>query len=274
MNGNNDVKFTNTESTNQLRQARGGNICNQLATDDVIVLIKSENAHIIGFIEHKPEGKLPKVICCDVHGARSLWLFALAKDAENCQEGVPYLFKIEAIRYNRDDTPYLMVRPVTLLSAELMDSERFGNLIAQTNRFPLYWARNNSTEWNYAPLCERLGLPEDTNTATLCKHAADQALAGNISFEEIVELIYLPESFLENLATSFGGAAPVVKTSNSSNLKLLTPSSNKPKRKRTCKGKKYKEPRQKSTPSTNTSEKSAGGKNKKKDNGAKGKKGK
>lgn len=267
----NNTKFTNV-SVPKMIQARGGNLYNRVPTTEAMNLIQRANAPIIGFIERRIEGKLPKVICCDVAGADSKWLFALAKEADNCQDGVPYLFTIEAVRYNRDDTPYIMVRPVTLLSPELLENERFGDLISKSGRFPMYWCKETSTEWNYAPLCERFNLPADTDKIALCKHAVDQALAGNISFEEIVECIYLPESVLANLAVSLGGATPA-KPSNTRNLNLLTPSRNKPKRKRTCKGKKYKEPRQKPTASTNASSDDKGGKKAKNKDGGK-KKGK
>lgn len=259
MNFDNTKSHNVNESTPQLRQARGGNLYNRVSSTEAMVLIQRWNAPIIGFIERKIEGKLPKVICCDVAGADSKWLFALAKEADNCQNGVPYLFTIEAVRYNRDDTPYVMVKPVTLLSHDLMQNERFGNLIAKSGRFPMYWSLPDSHEWNYAPLCEHFNLPADTSEVALCKHAVDQALAGNISFEEIVELIHLPM----NIAGSFGGADAVTPgTFRPQNISAS--GKNKPKRKRTCKGKKYKEPRQKPASSPNASNNGKGGKNGKK----------
>lgn len=257
----NNTKSANTESTNQLRQARGGNLYNRVSSDEAMELIQRLNAPIIGFIEQKVEGKLPKVICCEVAGARSHWLFALAKNAENCQTGVPYIFTVEAVRYNRDDTPYIMVRPVTLLSADLMQNGRFGDLLVKSGRFPMYWPLDKSSEWNYEPLRKHFNLPDNAIEREVCKHAVDQALAGNISFEEIVDLIHLPARF----AVSLGGAEAV----KPGTLRYQEPAGKKPKRKRTCKGKKYKEPRQKpaATASTNTGK---SGKNK---DGGKKKKG-
>ena len=263
----NNNKSNNVQSTMKLQQARGGNFYNR-APEGALELIHRMGAPIVGFIEQKVEGKLPKVICCNVIGTRSHWLFALAKDAENCREGVPYLFKIKDVRYGRDDAPYLMVYPMAELSPALVRNERFGDLLVKSGRFPLHWPLDTSRTWDYAPLCKRLNLSDTTDERTLCKHAVDQALAGKITFEEIVELIHLPV----NIAGSYGGA-DAVKPGNF-RVEDFSSGKNKPKRKRTCKGKKYKEPRQKPSSTSGGSEKNAGGKNKSKDNGGKGKKGK
>ena len=273
------MNFVNTksdsihESTIQLATARGGNLCN---TDYDLQKILRQGAPVIAFIKEKNVSNLPKGIGCNVAGTDSHWLFTLILDAENCHENVPYLFTIEKIRYNRDDTPYIMVKPVTLLSPKLLENERFGDLIVKSGRFPMHLPVKNPSEWDYEPLRGHFNLPADTSVVEVCQHAVAQALAGNISFEEIVEHIHLPESILANLKVSLGGATPAVKSGNTRNLNLLTPTSrNKSKRKRTCKGKKYKEPRQKATSSTNTANNGKAGKSgKNKDNGAKSKKGK
>ena len=263
----NNTKSNNTQTTFQLRQARGGNMYNHLP-EEAEAIVNRIGAPIIGFIDRKVDGKLPKVNCCEVYGAKSHWLFTLAKGAEECREGVPYIFVIENVRFNRDDTPSLMVHPVKELSPELLRNERFGNLLAKSARFPLQWPNDRPRTWNYEPLCKHFNLPVDTAEIDLCKHAVDQALAGKISFEEVVELIHLPV----DIAGSYGGAA-AVKPGNF-RAEDFSSGKNKPKRKRTCKGKKYKEPRQKGASSSGGSEKSSGGKNKSKDNGGKGKKGK
>lgn len=257
---------SNNQSTFQLRQARGGNMYNHLP-EEAEAIANRIGAPIIGFIERRVDAKLPKVSCCEVYGAKSHWLFTLAKGAEECREGVPYIFIIEDVRYNRDDTPSLMVHPVKEISPELLRNERFGNLLAKSARFPLQWPNEHPRTWNYEPLCKRFNLPENIDEVDLCKHAVDQALAGKITFEEVVELIHLPV----NIAGSFGGAA-AVKPGNF-RAEDFSSGKNKPKRKRTCKGKKYKEPRQKSASSTGASNKGKDGK-KNKDNGGKGKKGK
>ena len=200
----NNTKSNNTQTTFQLRQARGGNMYNHLP-EEAEAIVNRIGAPIIGFIDRKVDGKLPKVNCCEVYGAKSHWLFTLAKGAEECREGVPYIFVIENVRFNRDDTPSLMVHPVKELSPELLRNERFGNLLAKSARFPLQWPNDRPRTWNYEPLCKHFNLPVDTAEIDLCKHAVDQALAGKISFEEVVELIHLPV----DIAGSYGGAAAV-----------------------------------------------------------------
>ena len=262
----NNTKSNTNQSTFQLRQARGGNLYNHLP-DDAQEISERVGAPIIGFIERKVEGKLPKVNCCEVDGAKSHWLFTLAKGADECREGVPYIFVIESVRFNRDDTPSLMVNPVKEISPELLKDERFGNLLAKSARFPLQRPNDRPLTWNYEPLCKHFNLPVDTAEVDLCKHAVDQALAGQISFEEVVELIHLPV----DIAGSYGGA-DAVKPGNF-RPEDFSSGKNKPKRKRTCKGKKYKEPRQKGASSSGAANKEKDGK-KNKDNGGKGKKGK
>ena len=257
---------SNEQPAFQLRQAHGGNFYNHFP-DDAQAMTKCIGAPIVGFIERKVDGKLPKVTCCEVYGAKSHWMFTLAKNAEECREGVPYIFTIEQILYDKKDFPYLMVCPMKELSTELVRNERFGHVIAKSGRFPMNLPQKHPRTWNFAPLCKRFNLADSVDEAEVCKVAVEQAITGKISFEEIMELVHLPV----NIAGSYGGAE-AVKPGNF-RVEDFSSGTNKPKRKRTCKGKKYKEPRQKAASSSGNSEKNGGGK--KKDNGGgKGKKGK
>lgn len=259
-------KSNTTEST-KLEQARGGNLFNRNgATPEAIELMASQRAPIIAFIEQMPtNGRLPKAIGCQVFNTCSHWLFSLAENAEHCKIGVPYIFTVKEVFFNRDDTPGLLVKPLVEISPALLENERFGDFVVKAG-FPMHWPQGNSYEWDYAPLRKQFNLPDTATEIDVCKHAANQAIAGKISFEEIVELIHLPKSLV---AGSFGGADAV----KPGTLRYQESTGNKPKRKRTCKGKKYKEPRQKPASTVNANNGKSGKGDKNKDGGKK-KKGK